>query len=204
VDSRRHLVLQVLLLIVAATSHAAESPPSREEVIAELTKRLPPGTVSNGRTFEVNGFHIESSRYRQVDTDFKPNGDEFQSVTVEAPDLFMISIDKGVPPTNRHGVGLFHRDSGTTLMSVSDENGDGALDFIQYSRVDAAGKVVMTVIDYEADGQADFRMNVVEQYNEMWQVDRWYKIEKRDGKTGITINGKFTEVQREKNRYVVP
>jgi hypothetical protein len=75
---------------------------------------------------------------------------------------------------------------------------------MEYSSVDASGKAVMTVIDYEADGQADFRMNIAKGYNEIWHIDRWYRLEKRDAATGIVLNGAFIVLKRENNRFIVP
>jgi hypothetical protein len=82
--------------------------------------------------------------------------------------------------------------------------GNGALNYMEYSNADASGKVVMTVIDYEADGQADFRINFAKGYNEIWHIDRWYRLEKRDGENGIILNGVFAVLKREENRFVVP
>ncbi len=90
------------------------------------------------------------------------------------------------------------------MLSLGDSDGDGSLDLLTYSKVDKDGKVLLDVIDYEADGQPDLRIKFAEQYAELWHVDRWYRVEKREGRRGIVLNGVFVELKRESNRFIVP
>jgi hypothetical protein len=208
VDSLRIKACVVLAVLCATVSMAAEPDPSKDDLVREFMKVIPPDTFTNTQTLAVNGFNIESNRYKQLgvkgEEGLSFNGKEIEAVVVTAPGVLKAVVEKGVPPTIGGGVAVFHRDSGTPLVSLMASTGDGTLTYIEYSNVDASGKVVMTVIDYEADGQADFRMNFANGYNEMWHVDRWYRLEKRDGANGIVLNGAFTALKPEKNRYMVP
>jgi len=187
---------------------AAEPEPSKDDLMREFTKVIPPDIYANTQTFAVNGFSIESSRYKQLgvkgEEGLSFNGKEIEAVFVTAPGVLKAAVEKGVPPTMGGGIEVFHRDSGTPLVSLMASAGDGSLNYMEYSNADASGKVVMTVIDYEADGQADFRMNFAKGYNEIWCVDRWYRLEKRGGASGIILNGVFTVLKRENNRFIVP
>jgi hypothetical protein len=207
VDSLRLMALFALATVGADPSMAAESEPAKDDLVREFMKVIPPDTFSNVRTFEVNGFAIESSRYKQLGVPGKgltPNGNEIEAVVVTAPGFLKAVVAKGVPPTIGGGLDVFHRDSGTPLVSFADSNGDGALDFIQYSTVDASGKPLVQVMDYDANGQADLRIQFVDGYFEIWHRDRWYRAETREGKRGIVLDGRFVELRNEKNHWLVP
>ena len=89
------------------------------------------------------------------------------------------------------------------MLMAGDSNGDGSLDGLTYAKVDANGKVLVEVTDYEVDGP-DIRLNFADRYIELWYADRWYRVEDRDGRRGIVLNGKFVELKRENNRFFVP
>lgn len=207
-DNLQFRACVALAVLCATASVAAEQQPSKDDLVKEFMKVIPPDTFSNTQTFAVNGFSIESSRYKQLgvkgEEGLSFNGKEFEAVFVTAPGVFKAAVEKGVPPTTGGGIAVFHRDSGAPLVSLVASAGDGALNYMEYSKVDASGKAVMTVVDYEADGQADFRMNIVKGYNEIWHIDRWYRLEKRDATTGIVLNGAFIVLKREKNRFIMP
>lgn len=88
-------------------------------------------------------------------------------------------------------------------MSVADSDGDGALDGLSYATVDKDGKVLVQVTDYEADGQLDMRINFAESYVELWHLDRWYRVEDRNGQRGVVVNGGFVELTNENNRLSI-
>jgi len=190
-------------LCVIAVS-AAQEGISRDDAFKELLKRIPADAISNSQTFDTNGFHIESNRHRQLDEEFKPNGDEFAAVSARAPGSFTVAVTKAVPPTARHGVDIFHGDSGAPLLTLVDSDGDGRPDVLSYTNVDKAGIAILQVTDYDLDGQPDLRINFIDHYTEIWHVGKWYRVEKRDARRGIVLNGSFVELRRENNRDVVP
>ncbi|MEO8307810.1 MAG: hypothetical protein ABI616_07185 [Pseudomonadota bacterium] len=198
------LALPIVLALCAAPGNAADEKFPDDELIREFVKAMPPDATTNAHRVDANGFHLESSQNKELDGSLKPTGNEFQTVIVTAPKTFKIGIEKGRSSSTGGGLAIFNRESGAPILSVGDANGDGQLDGLTYSKVDAAGKVLVSVTDYEADGQADLRVNFAEHYAEIWHIDRWYRVEHRDGRRGILVDGKFIEVKLEKNRFFVP
>jgi hypothetical protein len=70
--------------------------------------------------------------------------------------------------------------------------------------MDEKGNALVTVIDYDADGQLDLRMHLADDYSEIWHVDRWYRIEKRGSRRGVMLNGEFVDLEQRGSRPVVP
>jgi hypothetical protein len=202
--SRRLLAPFVLSAICIPAGFAAEDEPSRDEGLAVLASVIPPETITSSHVIDSDGFHIAFDRYKQLGEGLKPNGDEFQSVFVSALGSFRAQVVKGVSPTVRNAVSIYHRHSGTPLLTLSDSDGDGQPDALTYSRVDSSGNVTLEVTDYDMDGQADLRLNFAEHHYEVWHADRWYRVEARDGRRGIVVDGRFVELRKDKNRYVVP
>jgi hypothetical protein len=194
----------VLSAIYVSASIAAEDEMPRDEAIAVLANAIPPGTIRSGSALDSNGFHFEFDRYKQLGEGLKPNGDEFQSVFVSAPGSFKAQVVRGVAPTVRNGVTIYHRDSSKPLLTLSDSDGDGRPDAVTYSKVDSQGTVTLEATDFDMDGQADLRINFADHYSEVWHADRWYRIETRDGRSGIVMDGTFVELRKDKNRYIVP
>jgi len=152
--------------------------------------------------FDVNGFHVESSK-----TDsYGPtnNGEELTSMYVTSDSTFRIVIQKG-PPTYWGGtIALFDRVTHLPLLGASDQNGDGLLDAVSYSRLDASSTRLLTFWDYDLDGQIDMRSGVVPGYGEIWYREQWHQIELRDGRAGIVLGGEFVELPTANNRLTVP
>ena len=174
-----------------------------EDVKSGLTETISE-TISNPEVFETNGFGIESSELEELGIDLKPDGDRFQMLSVTSSDTFKVTVEKGRPMSTGGGIGIFHRQTGTPMLAVSDQNGDGRLDLLTYDVLDEDGKSVVSVVDYEADGQLDLRINFEAHYFELWHIDRWYRAETRDGVRGIVMDGRFVELQRQGNRWIVP
>jgi hypothetical protein len=120
-----------------------------------------------------------------------------------ADGLFQVAVEKGRQSPTSGGVAVFHRETGQPMLSVGDTDGDGIFDVLEYSVLDEYGEGLLTVIDYEADGQPDLRMNFAEEYNEIWHSNRWYRVEKREGQQGIVVDGEFLELTIERNRPVL-
>jgi hypothetical protein len=125
----------------------------------------------------------------------------FLYVTSES--TFRIAIQKG-PPLSRGGViALSHRVTHQPLVSVSDADGDGVLDALSYSRLDASGTRLLTMVDYDLDGQLDVRSNPAG-CDEIWHREQWHRIEVRNERPGIVLGGQFLELSMANNRLSIP
>jgi|GEM_PF-5083849 len=164
---------------------------------------IPPDTVSGVEVHESNGFRVESSRVNELDAEFRSNGQEFQYLSVTADGLFKTGIEKGRPMSAGGGLLVQQRDTEVPMLTAADRNGDGRLDIITYTVLDEKDEAVLEVVDYEADGQADVRLHLQEGYLELWHRDRWYQSEKRDGRSGIVVDGEFKEIRNIDNRPTV-
>jgi len=148
---------------------------------------------------------VESSTAKELGRDLQPTGKEMALLDVRANGIFGVGIERGRDGMSLGGgIAIFHRDAGTPMLSAGDRDGDGRIDIVTYGVVDADGESVLDVVDYEADGQPDFRMHFKEGYFEIWHIDRWYRAESREGRRGIVIDGRFTELERRDNRFWVP
>lgn len=194
-----------LMLCVVGRGAAQDSATQEgvERLKESLTKTID-DNATNAAVYDTNGFHLESAEVAELGGDFKPDGTRFQVLSVTADNVFRVGVEKGRPMSTGGGVGIFHRDTGTPMVTVGDRNGDGRIDVLTYSVLDENGKAVLDVVDYEADGQADMRVNFRDHYFEIWHIDRWYRTESRDGRRGIVIDGEFVELKRGDNRWIVP
>jgi hypothetical protein len=174
-----------------------------EQLQQSLTKTIE-DNATNAAVYDTNGFHLESAEIAELGANVKPNGTRFQMLSVTAADVFKVSVEKGRPMSTGGGVGIFHRETGTPMVSIGDRDGDGRIDILTYAVLDANGQAVLDVVDYEADGQPDMRINFKDHYFEIWHVDRWYRAETRDGRRGIVVDGEFVELERGDNRWIVP
>jgi len=176
----------------------------RDRAIEALADAISAGT-SNAERVETNGFLIETWQTKELDRSLKPSGNQFQMMSVRAADMFRVAIESGRPGMSLGGgVGVFHRESGTPMMSFGDVDGDGLIDVLEYYVLDQNGNTKMSVTDYELDGQPDLRIHFEEQYFEIWHADRWYRVAEQNGRRGIFIDGAFIELRRENNRWIVP
>jgi hypothetical protein len=181
--------------------------PTADEDLERVTRSLAAtiaANMTNTEIYDTNGFRLEASDNAELGADFRPNGSRFQLLSVSADGMFRVIVEKGRPSSQGAGAAIVHRESGAPMLSTSDADGDGRLDGVSYSRMDENGKTLLTVIDYEADGQADLRMHFADDFSEIWHSDRWYRIDKRDDRRGITLNGAFVELELHDNRFVVP
>ena len=187
-----------------AAAQAADSP-SREELIEAFTRALPDDVSQNVERFETNGFRVESEVTKELGRTLEPTGKQMALLSVTASDMFDVGVERGRDGMSLGGgVAIFHRDSGAPMLNAGDRDGDGRIDILTYTVVDAQGEAVLDVVDYEADGQPDFRLNFKEHFFEIWHIDRWYRAESRDGRRGIVIDGRFVELERRDNRFFVP
>lgn len=193
------------LLVVVGGS--AQDLGTRDELegVKEALAEIIAANTTNADVLDTNGFHVQSAQIADLGADFKPNGNQVELLSVTADGVFQVTIEKGRPMSSTGGgVGIHHRQMGTPMLSVGDRNGDGRLDILTYAVLDENGNAVLDVVDYEADGQADMRINLKDHYVEIWHIDRWYRTEVRDTHRGIVVDGEFVELQRADNRWVVP
>lgn len=194
-------------LIFCFVGPAAAQDSNTDEELERLRDTLAQTIEDNATSaavYDTNGFHVEAAEVEELGATFKPNGTRFQLLWVTADDVFKVAIEKGRPMSTGGGVGIFHRKTGKPMVSIADRNGDGLIDVLTYAVIDESGEIVLDVVDYEADGQPDMRINFKDHYFELWHVDRWYRTEVRDGRRGIVIDGEFVELRRGDNRWLVP
>jgi hypothetical protein len=193
-------------LCCVALDRAAQEASERDELERakeSLAAKIAEG-MSNVEVFDTNGFHVESSRIDELGADLESNDTRFEMLNVSATDVFRVAVEKGRPMSTGGGLAIFHRGSGQPMLSAGDSDGDGSLDGLSYAKVDSDGKALLEVVDYEADGQADLRIHFAHDYSELWHVDRWYRVENRESRRGIVLNGAFVELKMERNRLIVP
>lgn len=191
----------LILCLVSASS--AQNRDAMDELVQQFLEAIPPDTINDAQAFETNGFHVESSQNKEIGADLQPTGNQMQFLSVTAEGIFKVGIEKGRPMSTGGGVGIFHRESGTPMLTAGDQDGDGRIDILTYGVLDENNERVLEVIDYEADGQADVRLNFRDGFYEIWHEDRWYRSETRDGRRGIVVEGEFREVRNVDNRLTV-
>lgn len=195
-------VVAAVSLFAFQLSGRADTSASDKNSMELFPDLLSEGTVAAER-FETNGFRLWSSQNRELGLDFKPNGQEMQMLLIEADDIFTVVVEKGRDMSTGGGVGIFHRDSKTPMVSLGDTTGDGQIDALSYTVVNEQGAAVVDVVDYGADGQADMRVHYGEGLVELWYNERWYDVEKRGDVRGIEVDGQFREARNIDNRLVV-
>lgn len=85
-------------------------------------------------------------------------------------------------------------------VSLSDFDGDGIYDRLLYSVFDEEGNVMVNVMDFDLDGQADFKLKQKGDKTESfaWIEARWRLIEKKNGAPGaVSDEGKWKPIERQ-------
>ena len=201
----RKRIFAVLLSCLAARGVAQDDGTRSElEQLRESLSETIASNVKSPAVYDTNGFRVESADVGQLGAGLEPDGTRVQMLSVIADGMFMVGIEKGRSTSTGGGVGIFHRETGTPMVSVADRNGDGRIDILTYAVLDENGRAVLDVVDYEADGQPDMRVSFSDRYFEIWHVDRWYRTEVRDGRRGIVVEGEFVPLSRGDNRWIVP
>jgi len=192
--------LAALSIVAIANAAGTEK---EEQSFRSFADLIPSDAVSNVQVFEANGFRIESAQNKELGAELNPSGNRFESLIVTGDDIFKVAVEKGRPMSTGGGLAIFHRTAGTPMLSAGDQNGDGIIDILSYSVVGEDGKAIREVVDYDADGQANLRIHFDEGYAELWHLDRWNRVEERDGQRGIVIDGNFTKVENIDNHLFV-
>lgn len=182
---------------VAAAQELEDATHRMAEAVSEAT--------SNSELIETNGFQIESSTGRQLNRELKPTGDPFQMILVRADKTFSVAIESGRPGMSiGGGVGVFDRNTGKPLLSFGDRDGDGRIDILDYNVLDENGEQILSVTDYEFDGQPDLRVHWKEGYFEIRHAGQWYRVTEKNGARGIYLEDEFVVLKNEDNRWIVP
>lgn len=190
-----------LVALCFASADALGSEP--EENGMQRLQAIIADNMTDAERFDTHGFEVQSSRNNELGIDLKPNGHQFDSLMISADDIFNVAVEKGRPLSSGGAVGILHRDSGASMLSAGDQNGDGRLDILTYAVLNEEGSVVREVVDYDADGQADLRVHFDQAYAELWHRDRWYRVENREDRRGIVVEGEFITVRNVDNRLSV-
>jgi hypothetical protein len=179
------------LLLYAAAGWPADTPADREmeEVRGKLADIIARDSLSNMRTLDADAFTIDSFRYRELTAQFKPTDRQHSALRIKpkAGPPFAVSVDRG-PDTIGFAV---ENGAGEAVVQVGQRHADPGLNHLIYTVLDAQGHPKTIVHDYEIDGQADTRMHFGPSgYVEVWHLDRWYRMERKDGERFITVDGK--------------
>lgn len=178
---------------------------AQEESVDRLRQAIPADTVTGAWSAEVNGFVVESYQAKELGAELQPTGQTMALFYVDAQSMFQVAVEKGREHMSLGGgIGIFHRESGRPMLTAGDRSGDGRIDVLTFTVFDDDGNPILDLIDYEADGQWDMRVNLQEGYFEIWHIDRWYRPETRDGRRGVVIDGNFVELERDDNRWRIP
>lgn len=199
---RNGIILLITALVIFVGSY--QDSQGGEDILKKFHKMVPEEAITNAKQFKTNGFNVQSFHAKEIGEQLNQTGREMDMLFVTADRLFKVSIEKGRESSGSGGVGIYHRKSGTPMLSAGDKDGDGQFDVLSYSAVDNNGTATLTVIDYDVDGQPDIRVHLKDGYSEIWHNDRWYRIESRGNNKGIVIDGKFVELQKRDNRWLVP
>lgn len=202
--TNRNVVAVAAAMVFLTVASTVGQGQNRDRLVQEFLEAIPPDTVTDAEVYEMNGFRVESAQVKELDAALTHDGNEMQLLSVTAADVFKVTIEKGRPMSAGGGVGIFHRKAGTPMLAVADGNNDGRIDSLEYSVLGIDGETLLTVVDYEADGQSDLRISFENGYFEIWHIDRWYRAETRNGRPGIVIEGEFVELKRGDNRWIVP
>ena len=214
----RRAGLLALFCAVAVPAGADDGPDTAklDDAVEAFLGALPPGTLRNEAVCSANGFVVSSFDVGQLmptvsgaeegkpRLELRPTEARFQWLSVNVPGSFGVLVEKGRDISAGGGLVVTHARTREILLSVGDPNADGRLENLRYYKVDEAGKAILEVEDYDVDGQPDFRLNLVEHTMELWHADRWYRLERRDGRHGILVDNRFIEVRREQGRFFVP
>jgi hypothetical protein len=200
---RSRLKLVLLNLLIAFSARAGDAPASLDDVSRGMARAVEKATL-NAQVIESNGFHIESSRNRQLGENMQPTATEFEMLNIVAENTFKVGFEKGVSVAPGGGITIFQRTSGAPVLSVGDSNGDGQLDNLTYTKTGANGEPLVSVTDYEADGQPDLRVDFVNRIIDIWYRDGWHRVEQRGEARGLLLDGRFVELKRQNGRLIVP
>ena len=91
------------------------------------------------------------------------------------------------------------------IVNLQDSDHDGLYDRLFYTVLDKDGNIKVELFDLDLDGVPETKFlhvqkDKIEFY--AWIEEGWHKVEKREGKTGVSIGGGWREIRKEGARWV--
>jgi hypothetical protein len=91
------------------------------------------------------------------------------------------------------------------IVNLQDWDHDGSFDRLFYTVLDKDGNIKVEVFDLDLDGVPETKFihvqkGKIEVY--AWIEEGWHKVEKREGKPGVSIGGTWKEIRKEGARWV--
>ena len=168
----RFVVVLALTIPIAMVCGAQELEPG-------ITQRFSIKGVGE-QVLDTPSFHVVSARSLVESSQRSPRGPvteadarEIETLMVTGSVPFKVIVTDGTTTTPGSGISVSHAVSGRSMMTMSDQDGDGQMDIVTYSVLDSEGAATVQVIDYEADGQPDVRLHFRDGALEIWHLDRW-------------------------------
>lgn len=140
-------------------------------------------TIKDANVATLDGFRFESVLAKQIQVNqvtSKPelSDEQLRILTVSKIGLPTVSLIQKLDIDESYGVSIFKKDSGEPNLTVSDQNGDGILDFLSYSIFDFENKLTKEITDYGMDGQVDMVINFKNLSAKIYYKGRWLKSDK--------------------------
>ncbi|XQW86573.1 hypothetical protein ACOYR1_07580 [Thalassotalea piscium] len=180
---------QVFVLLVSLISFdiwSAEETISNK--LAEIVKSKK--AIKSSKSIELDGFKLESVKANVLGKDFEPDSTTTHFFNVSNPNSVSINIGIDSNSKKSYGAAIFQKNSGQPYVSVNDTDGDGVLDFLTYSVLNAEGVLILSVEDYGMDGQADFKLNLVTGEAWVFWNSEWREAIGANNERYISVNGR--------------
>jgi len=95
--------------------------------------------------------------------------------------------------------------NGLPVVNLQDWDHDGLFDRLFYRVLDKDGNIKVELFDLDLDGVTETKFIHVQKDKievHAWIEERWYKVEKREGKPGVSIRGRWREIRKEGARWM--
>lgn len=144
--------------------------------------------IKSSKSIELDGFKLESVKANVLGKNFEPNSTTTHFFNVSNPNSVSINIGIDSNPHRTYGATVFQKNSGQPYVSVNDTDGDGVLDFLTYSVLNAEGELILSVEDFGMDGQADLKLNFATGETWVFWENEWRKAVGANSKRYIVVN----------------
>ena len=154
--------------------------------LAEIVKSKK--AIKSAKSIELDGFKLESVKANVLGKNFEPSSTTTHFFNVSNPNSVSINIGIDSNPKNSNGAAIFQKKSGQPYVSVNDTDGDGVLDFLTYSVLNAEGELILSVEDFGMDGQADFKLNFLTGEAWVFWENEWRQAIGSNSERYIVVN----------------